>query len=57
MVNVYAFEGLIPMINTGAYVHPTAILIGDVVIEAGCFTGPGAANRADVKPLHVAKTG
>jgi len=53
MANVYAFEGLIPVIKPGAYVHPTAVLIGDVVIEAGCYIGPGAALRADFGRIEI----
>jgi len=32
MSNCYAIEDLIPVVDPTAYVHPTAVLIGDVII-------------------------
>lgn len=46
-MNVYEFEGLIPVVDPTAYVHPTAVLIGDVIIGPGCFVGPNAVMRGD----------
>jgi len=44
---VYSFEAFVPVVDPTAYVHPTAVLIGDVVIGAGCYVGPGASLRGD----------
>ncbi|MFB9886699.1 carnitine operon protein CaiE [Balneatrix alpica] len=44
---IYAFEGLIPVVHPSAYIHPTAVLIGDVIIGPGCYVGPLAALRGD----------
>lgn len=44
---VYAFEKFIPVVDPSAYVHPTAVLIGDVVVGPGCYVGPGASLRGD----------
>lgn len=44
---VYEFEGLIPVVDPSAYVHPTAVLIGDVIVEAGVYIGPAASLRGD----------
>ncbi|MBW7924133.1 MAG: transferase hexapeptide repeat family protein [Burkholderiaceae bacterium] len=44
---VYAFEGVVPVIDPLAYVHPSAVLIGDVIVGAGCYVGPGAVLRGD----------
>lgn len=44
---VYAFEGIVPVIDPSAYVHPSAVLIGDVTIGRGCYVGPGAVLRGD----------
>jgi phenylacetic acid degradation protein len=44
---VYAFEGITPVIDPSAYVHPTAVLLGDVIIGPGCYVGPGAVLRGD----------
>ncbi|KAA5605657.1 phenylacetic acid degradation protein PaaY [Roseospira marina] len=44
---VYAFEDLIPVVHPTAFIHPTAILIGDVQIGAGVYVGPSASLRGD----------
>jgi len=43
----YAIEGVIPVIDPSAYVHPTAVLIGDVIIGPNCYVGPLASLRGD----------
>ena len=47
MVRVYAIDGVVPYVHPESYVHPTACLIGDVIVEAGCYIGPGASLRGD----------
>ncbi|MCB1480500.1 MAG: phenylacetic acid degradation protein PaaY [Rhodobiaceae bacterium] len=47
MAQCFAIEDLIPVIDPTAYVHPTAVLIGDVMIGAGCYVGPAACLRGD----------
>lgn len=44
---VYAFEGITPVIDPTAYVHPSAVLLGDVIVGPGCYVGPGAVMRGD----------
>ncbi len=44
---VYAFEGLVPVVDPAAYVHPAAVLIGDVIVGPGCYVGAGAVLRGD----------
>lgn len=43
----YAIEGIVPVIHPTAFVHPDAVLIGDVVVGAGCYVGPLASLRGD----------
>ena len=43
----YSIEGVIPVVHTSAYVHPTAVLIGDVHIGLNCYVGPNASLRGD----------
>lgn len=43
----YSFEGLVPVVDPSAYVHPTAVLVGDVIVGAGCYVGPCASLRGD----------
>ncbi len=47
MAKVYAIEGVVPVIHPSAYVHPTAVLIGDVIIGPRCYVGPLACLRGD----------
>jgi phenylacetic acid degradation protein len=43
----YAIDGIAPVIHPTAFVHPDAVLIGDVVVGAGCYVGPLASLRGD----------
>lgn len=43
----YSIEGVIPVVDPSAYVHPTAVLIGDVIVGPGCYIGPTACLRGD----------
>lgn len=47
MANCFAIEDLVPVVDPTAYVHPTAILIGDVIVGPGCYVGPAASLRGD----------
>ncbi|MCK7493143.1 MAG: phenylacetic acid degradation protein PaaY [Comamonadaceae bacterium] len=47
MVKVYQIDGITPVIHPAAYVHPSAVLIGDVIVGAGCYVGPCASLRGD----------
>lgn len=44
---VYAIDGMVPVVDPSSFVHPTAVLIGDVIVGPGCYVGPGAAMRGD----------
>ncbi len=43
----YSIDGLKPVVHPDAFVHPTAVLIGDVIIAAGVYVGPSACLRGD----------
>ncbi|HEX4019180.1 MAG TPA: hypothetical protein VHX15_20760 [Frankiaceae bacterium] len=43
----YEIDGVVPVIDPAAFVHPQASLIGDVIVEAGCYVGPFASLRGD----------
>ncbi|AUX90345.1 gamma carbonic anhydrase family protein [Acinetobacter variabilis] len=51
----YAIDGVIPVVSPKAYLHPTAVLIGDVIIEAGVYIGPFASLRADFGRIYIQK--
>lgn len=50
---LYSFEGRSPTIDPGAFVAPTATLVGDVHIEAGASVWFNAVIRADFAPIVV----
>jgi len=50
---IYAIEDLIPVIKSNTYIHPSAEIIGDVIIEEHCFIGPNAVLRGDFGRIHV----
>ena len=47
MAQVYSIDGIIPVVHPSAFVHPTAVLIGDVIIGPRCYVGPVASLRGD----------
>lgn len=47
MLTVYAINGITPVVDPTAFVHPSAVLIGDVIIGAGVYVGPAACLRGD----------
>lgn len=47
MAKIYEFDGLRPVIDERAFVHPDAVLIGDVVVGPNCYVAPTACLRGD----------
>lgn len=43
----YAIDGIVPVVDPTAFVHPTAVLIGDVIVGPRCYVGPCASLRGD----------
>ncbi|MEU6658810.1 DapH/DapD/GlmU-related protein [Streptomyces sp. NPDC046821] len=54
-MGVYEIDGVIPVVDPAAFVHPQASLIGDVVIGPGCYIGPLASLRGDFGRITVAE--
>ena len=44
---------MVPVVDATAFVHPAAVLIGDVVLGAGSYIGPGASLRGDFGRMIV----
>lgn len=53
MVKVYEIDGVRPVVDPTAYVHPSAVLIGDVIVGPGSYIGPCASLRGDFGRLVV----
>ena len=43
----YAIDDVVPVVDPSAYVHPSAVLIGDVIVGPACYVGPCASLRGD----------
>ena len=52
-MTLYALGDRSPRVHPTAYVHPTATLIGDVVVHANASVWPGAVLRADFNRIEI----
>ncbi|HEY1458887.1 MAG TPA: phenylacetic acid degradation protein PaaY [Casimicrobiaceae bacterium] len=52
-VKVWSINGITPVVDASAFVHPSAVLIGDVIVGPGCYIGPLASLRGDFGRLEV----
>jgi phenylacetic acid degradation protein len=50
---VYSIDGITPVVHPSAYVHPSAVLIGDVIVGARAYVGPCACLRGDFGRIVV----
>ncbi|UCH88423.1 MAG: gamma carbonic anhydrase family protein [Thermoplasmata archaeon] len=53
MENIISYKHKKPQIDSGAYINPYALIIGDVIIHAGVSVWPGAIIRADDDQIEV----
>ncbi|MEO8203317.1 MAG: transferase hexapeptide repeat family protein [Betaproteobacteria bacterium] len=53
MPKVYSIDGITPVVDPAAYVHPSAVLIGDVIVGPGAYIGPCACLRGDFGRIVV----
>jgi len=52
-VRVWSINGVTPVVDPTAFVHPSAVLIGDVLVGPGCYIGPSASLRGDFGRIDV----
>ena len=50
---IYELDGKRPIIARSAYIHPTAVIIGDVTIGENCWIGPNATIRGDDHSIRI----
>ncbi len=53
MPKVYSIDGITPVVDQSAFVHPSAVLIGDVIVGARAYIGPAACLRGDFGRIVV----
>ncbi|MTI09867.1 acyltransferase [Curvivirga aplysinae] len=47
MAKIYSYDDVIPVVDPKAYVHETAVVIGDVIIGPDVYVGPNCVLRGD----------
>jgi phenylacetic acid degradation protein len=50
---LYEFDGKRPQVPADSFVHPNAVLIGDVKVGHECLIAPGVSIRADFGPIVI----
>ena len=50
---VYEIDGITPVVHPSAFVHESAVLIGDVIVGARAYVGPCACLRGDFGRIVV----
>lgn len=50
---IQSYKGLRPKVHPDAWVHPNAVLIGDVTIDAGASIWPGVVLRGDQGSIQI----
>lgn len=50
---IYEFEGKRPQIGASCFIHPNAVIIGQVEIGERCYVGAGAVVRGDYGKIVV----
>ena len=53
MTKVYSIDGITPVVDPTAFVHPSAVLVGDVIVGPGAYIGPCACLRGDFGRIVV----
>jgi len=53
MPKVYSIDGIVPVVHPSAFVHESAVLIGDVIVGARAYIGPCACLRGDFARIVV----
>jgi len=49
----YQANGIRPLVDVSSYVHPQAVVIGQVTIGKSCYIGPGAVLRGDWGAIEI----
>lgn len=53
MAHCYEFRGFVPVVPDDSFVHPQAVLIGNVIIGHGCYVAPCASLRGDFGKVEI----
>ncbi len=53
--NLMAYRDRFPRLAAGVYIHPAALVIGDVALEEDVSVWPGTVIRGDVNSIHIGR--
>lgn len=52
-MSFYSFKGFVPVVHPTSFIHPQAVVTGNVIIGRDVYVGPGAALRGDWGKIEV----
>ena len=52
-MSIWSWDGIVPVIDPTAFVHPDATVIGDVIVGAGVYIGPQCVLRGDFGRIEI----
>jgi phenylacetic acid degradation protein len=52
-MSIWSWDGIVPVVDPAAFVHPDATLIGDVIVAAGAYVGPQCVLRGDFGRVEI----
>ncbi|MCB5908049.1 acyltransferase [Streptomyces pinistramenti] len=53
MARIYEIDGIAPRVHPTAFVHPDAVLIGNVAVGPDCYIAPLASLRGDFGEIRI----
>ncbi len=52
-MSIWSWDGIVPVIDPTAFVHPDATVIGDVIVGPGAYIGPQCVLRGDFGRIEI----
>ena len=52
-MGIWSWDGIVPVVDPEAFVHPDATVIGDVIVAAGVYIGPQCVLRGDFGRIEI----
>ena len=52
-MSIWSWDGIVPVVDPSAFVHPDATVIGDVIVGPGVYVGPQCVLRGDFGRIEI----
>ena len=52
-MSIWSWDGIVPVVDPEAFVHPDATVLGDVIIGPGVYIGPQCVLRGDFGRIEI----